>query len=110
MSTTAKKSTKKSTKAGAKPKEQVPEHDGMRILGDADQRIIGKFTVGRDLLVMRVSSWKGKKSLDIRRFYDNGKEEWAPSPKGVSVPSESLAEFMDALSANSGELNSLMEG
>lgn len=91
MKTQAKAKAKGSTKKAA-----ITEHDGKPIAGDKDQSILFVLDVGRDLLVVRANTYKGRKSLDIRRFWDTGKE-WAPSGKGVSVPEDKVGDFLEAL-------------
>lgn len=87
---------KKASSKKASAKVGITEHDGKPISGDAGQSIVAALDVGRDLLVIRANEFKGRTSLDIRRFWDTG-SEWAPSGKGVSIPAETAREFFDAL-------------
>lgn len=51
--------------------------------------------VGDQLLVARIDKWKGKESLDLRRFYKNGDDEkWHPTSKGVRIPMDSAQDFL----------------
>jgi hypothetical protein len=63
--------------------------------------ILHVMDAGRDVLVTRINTFKGRKSLDVRKFWDTGKNECAPG-KGVSVPADDVATFLKMLHAKTG--------
>lgn len=71
------------------------EHNGLKIATDG--AVLFTMDAGRDVLVVQVNTFKKKRSLDLRRYYNNGKGELAPSPKGVSVAEEDVPSFLSQL-------------
>lgn len=87
------------TKAKSKKKDEpkkgkgISSFQGKPIVGDVPALAV--IELSRDLLVIRVSQFKGRKALDIRRFWDAG-AEWAPG-KGVNISIGHAKEFMEAI-------------
>lgn len=71
------------------------EHNGLKIVTDG--AVLFTADAGRDVLVVQVNTFKKRRSLDIRRYWNNGKGELAPSPKGVAIAEESVPAFLAKL-------------
>lgn len=75
----------------------VDRHDEKPIVSGNDTKPFHAVPLGRDICVSSISSYKGKKSLDIRRYYEDENEEWRPTSKGIRLPAESVAEIVGVL-------------
>lgn len=89
MATKAKTAPTSSTKL-----PNVTEYDGKPIVSGEDTRPFHAHPLGRDLCVSSISTYKGKKSLDVRRYYEDENEEWRPTSKGIRIPAESVGEIL----------------
>lgn len=89
------------TKAVAKKSsaKTIDSFDGKTIAVESDTTIVHAFKLGRDCGVIAVVEYKGKKSLDIRRFYLGDDDAWHHTSKGIRVPAEGSAAlaFLQAL-------------
>jgi hypothetical protein len=47
---------------------------------------IGHIDVRNQRLIIKVRTWKGKSSLDVRYYYEDAEGNWKPTKKGVSLP------------------------
>ena len=45
------------------------------------------------------NTYEDKEYIDIRQFYQNEEEEWKPTKKGVTIPTELLSELKEAIAA-----------
>lgn len=87
------------------PKNKIPklallpvtEYAAAPIQADETSIRVSATPAGRDLVVVSVSTYQGRKALDIRRFYVADEGEWKPTSKGVRVPAPHVAEFLAAL-------------
>jgi hypothetical protein len=93
------------TKAKAKvaaAKKRAPKSEFLTEFQDvefsSDTRALAAIECGRDIIVIRANEYKGKKSLDLRKFYD-ADGTWAPG-KGLSVPDSLAREFLEALESH----------
>jgi Transcriptional Coactivator p15 (PC4). len=79
--------------------EGIDKFDGHAIEKDESATVVHAFKLGRDAGLISVSEYKGKKSLDIRRWYLGEDERWHPTSKGIRVPEESSSAllFLEAL-------------
>lgn len=88
-------------KKSSKGKTAKPfEHNGTRIALTEDATLLGTiaYEKGRDIIVISVSAFNEKTSLDVRRFYMNeDTESYNPTPKGVRIPIGSALEVVDLL-------------
>lgn len=101
---TKKKTTKRKAKKPAKPK--VPEHDGLPIRVEKEE-FIDAVPSGRNLFVVSVRTYKGRKALDIRSFY-RGDEDWAPG-KGAWISADVAGEVLDILSVKRETIDALLD-
>lgn len=85
---------KKEKQEKQKKPRYMLEHDGQKIGVDG---VLAAFPCGRDLLVIRVTEFKKKKALDIRRLWLNNDEEWTPG-KGAFIPVEYAKPFVEKMS------------
>ena len=51
----------------------------------------------REKIIIQPKEFKGKEYLDIRTFYLNDEDEYAPSKKGLTMSHELFPEFYKAL-------------
>lgn len=97
MATTKKTAVKK---AG---KKAITEFKGTPLPKDIGQIIyIGETNKDNEINVVRINEFKGKKSLDIRRFYEKD-GEWAHG-KGTSIPTQEVERFLSELEAHAGDI------
>lgn len=75
----------------------ITEHDGKPIQAGTDTQPFHVVPLGRDLCVTSISTYKGKKSLDLRRYYEDENEEWRPTSKGIRIPAESVDLIMNPI-------------
>ena len=47
--------------------------------------------------LVRITEFKGKSYVDARQFFQNDKEEWVATKKGISVRFDQLSEFITLL-------------
>ena len=66
---------------------------------ERQEQEIARFDAGREQIVVRVSEFKGKQYLDVRRYWQDDEGEWAPSKKGCSIPAEIAADVVNAMTA-----------
>lgn len=62
--------------------------------------IYADITVGNRIVRVSKAEYQGKVGLDIRTYYDRSQgpdEDWAPTPKGVRIPEESLKDFFNGI-------------
>lgn len=48
----------------------------------------------KDQIRIGLNEYNGKRYLDVRQFYKAEREEWKPTPKGVTVPMELYPELL----------------
>lgn len=53
--------------------------------------------VGKGLIRVQKTNFKGKDYIDIRKFYQDENEEWKPTRKGVTFPPELKDQLTKAL-------------
>jgi len=82
------------TKKGKKV-ERVTEFDGKPFTTDESTRIVEVIPDGKDIVVIAVSTWKGKDSLDIRKYYET-EDGWAPG-KGLRCSLKIVVELAAAI-------------
>lgn len=75
---------------------QPTDPDGLTINVDPSATVLTTFLLGRDLGVISISDYNGKRALDLRRFYFND-VSWCPTAKGIRIPIESAPAVIEAL-------------
>lgn len=89
--------TKTKEKKPAAP--AAPTHEGKPILTEG--RVLSTFGLGRDVGVVSISDYAGKRALDLRRYYlDDEHGEWRPTSKGIRIPAEQVTVVLNNLRAN----------
>lgn len=82
------------------PVAEKPEFGGNEIKVGDDAEFIAAFALGErgDVGVISVSNYKGKKALDIRRYYLSDEDEaFHPTSKGIRIPAAQVLRFLEAL-------------
>lgn len=109
MPTPKKRSTKPSHEAtenrlfaGREMKDLKPtpthvEYGGHPVNAGDDTEIIHVAKMGRDALVVALSEYKGKRGVDLRRYYLAPEDVWRPSGQGIRIPTEALREVVSAI-------------
>lgn len=105
---------------GAKKTKEVPEinvrAEAARLLTFDEKRVVSDDTtlplagvpLGRDLCVISVSTYQGRKSLDVRRYYLTDDDEWKPTSKGIRLPAPAVEDFL-ATMENGGLRAAILE-
>lgn len=90
--------------------ESIEKFDGHAIEKDEGVTVVHAFKLGRDAGLISVSEYKGKKSIDIRRWYLGEDERWHPTSKGIRIPEESSSAlfFLEALRQKQDAILSLL--
>lgn len=52
---------------------------------------------GKTRIVLKLSDFRGKKYLDIRKWYEDDEGEWKPTRKGLTLPLENVPELVKEL-------------
>ena len=79
------------------PSPEIQQYDGKPIQSDETAKRLTATPAGRDLVVTSISTYQGRRSLDIRRFYLAEDDTWKPTSKGVRIPAPQVARFLDAV-------------
>lgn len=92
--------------------EGIDKHAGKAIEKDPGVTVVYTFPLGRDAGLVSVSEYKGKKSIDIRRWYLGEDERWHPTSKGIRIPEESSSAllFLEALHQKQDAILTLLNG
>ena len=62
---------------------------------DADDLIIGEISKNEnDVLRISVRDWKGRKYIDIRKYFRNGKGHMIPTQSGITVGKKSIDDLI----------------
>lgn len=78
----------------------ITQHDNLPIASGDGSAIYHVAELGRDILVVCTTTYKGKSSLDLRRYYlDDDQQQWRPTSKGIRVPLEEADALIEALVA-----------
>lgn len=85
----------------------VQKFDGSEFGGE-DTHIVHAAPIGRELFTVGVSTYKGRTTLDFRRYYRNEDDVWMPTPKGVGVGTDDVKFLFSALSDNRKLVEKLM--
>jgi hypothetical protein len=82
----------------AKTMPVITQHDNLPIASGDGSAVYHVSELGRDILVVCITSYKGKSSLDLRRYYmDDDQQQWRPTSKGIRVPLEDADVLITAL-------------
>lgn len=82
----------------AKTMTVITQHDNMPIASGEGSAVYFVTEMGRDILVVATTSYKGKEALDLRRYYaDDDQQQWRPTSKGIRVPLGDTDALIDAL-------------
>lgn len=68
-----------------------------------DEVEIASFDAGREQIVVRVTTFKGKKYLDLRKYWE-ADDGFAPSKKGCMVPAELVDDVLAAMEKGAAAL------
>lgn len=98
----------KKSKAVHETVEGIEKHDGKAIEKDESAIVVHTFALGRDAGIISVSEYKGKKSLDLRRWYLGEDERWHPTSKGIRIPAEQVESVLDGLDEKRGAIVALL--
>lgn len=104
LNTAPAKAEEKPAKSKKVDKEQknrklgLKEHEGQPFAVDDSTRILKVIEDGDELICVSISTWKGKQSLDVRRYYEQG-DKWRPG-KGLRVKSADAAEALIEVLSN----------
>ena len=65
---------------------------------------------GFDKVIIRFAEFRDVKYLDIRTWYQNDKDEWKPTKKGIIIPLNKIEELKKGIDKACGECdNSVKE-
>lgn len=79
------------------PRVGIDAFGGYKIKSGEDNHALGAVEMGKDLIVVGISTWEGKPSIDIRKYFlTPGPEEiWHPTKQGIRIPSNHVGEILD---------------
>ena len=63
----------------------------------------GETPLVREPIIVKLSSFKNSKYLDIRKYYDKD-GEWCPTSKGVTLHREQIRELLQIITDNTNEI------
>ena len=63
----------------------------------------GETPLVREPIIVKLSSFKNSKYLDIRKYYDKD-GEWCPTSKGVTLHREQIRELLQVITDNTNEI------
>ena len=67
--------------------QPITQHDDTPIASGEGSSVLHVSEMGRDILVVVITEYKGKRALDLRRYYmDDDQQQWRPTSKGIRVP------------------------
>jgi hypothetical protein len=97
--------TKKKKQEPEKTDRAAPrlgELGGRKIVADETTHPIVAVPLGKNgtsggALVVSASTYEGRKSLDLRRYYESEDGELRPTGKGVRIPAQHVAGLLEAL-------------
>jgi len=70
------------------------------------EKIIGEITKTKTSIIRsKLYDFKGETYLDVRVFFKNSANEWAPTRKGISISKKNLAEVINHMEVGEAELN-----
>jgi hypothetical protein len=81
----------------------MADHKGTPIKLDASTQLISVTEIGKDIVVTSINEYKGKKGLDVRRYYEDENGAYAPTGKGVRIPIEQAEGFVKGLNTAFGK-------
>lgn len=61
------------------------------------EELIAEVPKGRDQIHVKAVTKKGKAYVDVRVFYLNDIDEWAPTSKGVTIPVDKAEDITNAI-------------
>ena len=62
-----------------------------------DKNLLANIPNGNGEVQVRISEYKGKRYVDIRKFYRNEYDEMKPTPKGIAMSPALARKVIDAL-------------
>ncbi len=61
-----------------------------------DQNIIGEVPLGSQKVIrVQTGTYKGKRRLDLRQYYQNDSGEFAPTQRGIFIPLDEAEKFKE---------------
>lgn len=84
---------KSKTEIGIETHGQYPIHRG------EDNHSLATVEIGKDIIVIGLSTYEGKASLDVRKYFLTPNKEWFPTKQGIRIPAEHVGEVLDVILA-----------
>jgi hypothetical protein len=89
----------KKAKAVAAKNIGVEQHGGLPLHRGEDNHALATVEVGKDIIVVGLSTFEGKAALDVRKYFLTPNKEWFPTKQGIRIPAEAAGEVLDAIIA-----------
>lgn len=88
----------------------IDSFGGYRLKSGEDNHYVGAVEMGKDIVVIGISTYEGKLSIDLRKFFltPGPHEIWHPTKQGIRIPANHAGEVLDFIQSHRDQLLTLM--